>query len=72
MIHWIAFEKLQTTRSDICPFIISYASAKEQTPPELELAQTETQVICRLMLSAGKILRRIREGDSCYDETINT
>ena len=46
--------------------------ATETTPSEFRSGQAQKQVICQKWLGNGRLLRRVRAADMCYDEIINT
>jgi hypothetical protein len=68
--HWVPLEEARSQGTKLTALIgISTAVAQEVTSPRIRLAQA-----CQRWLdqSKGILVRRIREGGQCYEETVNT
>lgn len=68
--RWVPLEEAKSKDSKLAALIgISTAVAQEATPTPIRLAQA-----CQHWLDQAKgiLVRRIREGGQCYDETVNT
>lgn len=68
--RWVPLEEAKSQGSRLTALIgISTAVAQEVTNPRIRLAQA-----CQHWVDQAKgiLVRRVREGDKCYDETVNT
>ena len=68
--RWVPLEEAKSKDNKLAALIgISSAVAQEVTPAPIRLAQA-----CQHWLDQAKgiLVRRIREGGQCYDETVNT
>jgi hypothetical protein len=68
--RWIPLEEVKSRDGQLTAVIgISTAVAQEVTTPRIRVAQA-----CQRWIDQAKgiLLRRIREGGQCYDETVNT
>ena len=69
--RWIPLEEVKSSDSQLSALIgISTAVAQEVTTPRIRLAAQSCQHW--VDQAKGILVRRIREGGQCYDETVNT
>ena len=76
VVRWLGFDELKNVSSiDNGIFEglgISTAVAEKIEPLKIQLARSDSEVMCQKFLSNGKLVRIIRDGEKCYKETINT
>jgi len=75
-VRWFDFDELKNVNSIHNGIFdklgISTAIAEEIVPLKIQLARSDSEVMCQKLLSKRKLIRIIREGEQCYKETINT